>query len=256
MFKLFCIPGLIIIGVGAYAALAPVSQAADATGLYRISKSIPLGAPERWDYLTFEPLSNRVFAAHGDRLDVIDVSSEKVVGQVPVDGAKGYAGSRAGKSVLVFDLKTFKVVKTLPAAEDTDAIVYDPASKRVFLMQGDPHSMTVIDTATDSVVDTIHLSGQPEFAAVDGAGKLFVNIEDKSELVAFDAKTLAVKAKHLLRRQVLHEVTDRVDLDVDEGDLLDADPVAGMEEAVGIALQRESGRREQEHGGESEQRTH
>jgi YVTN family beta-propeller protein len=205
MVKLFSIPGLIVVmGISAFGALAPVSQAADASGLYSISKSIPLGAPERWDYLTFEPVSNRVFAAHGDRIDVIDVSSEKVVGQVPVDGAngaaivpaigKGYAGSRAGKSVLVFDLKTFKVVKTLPAAEDTDAIVYDPASKRVFLMQGDPHSMTVIDTATDSVVDTIHLSGQPEFAAVDGAGKLFVNIEDRREIQRVDTKTGKVDA--------------------------------------------------------------
>lgn len=112
---------------------------------------------------------------------------------VPAIG-KGYAGSRGGKSVLVFDLNTFKVMKTLPAAEDTDGIVYDPASKRVFLMQGDPHSMTVIDTTTDSVVTTVHLSGQPEFAAVDGAGKLFVNIEDKREIQRVDTKTGKVDA--------------------------------------------------------------
>jgi YVTN family beta-propeller protein len=106
------------------------------------------------------------------------------VGQVAADGAngvaivpvigKGYAGSRRGKSALVFNLNTFKVIKTLPSAEDADAIVYDPASKRVFLMQGDPHSMTVIDTATDSVITIVHLSGQPELAAVDRVGKLFV----------------------------------------------------------------------------------
>jgi YVTN family beta-propeller protein len=206
MLKLFSASaGLItLMSAGAYCALAPVSRAADAPSPYRISKSISLGAPERWDYLTFEPISNRVFVAHGDRIDVIDVSSEKVVGQVAVDGAngaaivpaigKGYAGSRGGKSVLVFDLNTFKVIKTLPAAEDTDAIVYDPASKHVFLMQGDPHSMTVIDTTTDSVVTTIHLSGQPEFAAVDGAGKLFVNIEDKREIQRVDTKTGKVDA--------------------------------------------------------------
>jgi YVTN family beta-propeller protein len=205
MRKLFSIPGLIaVMSVGTFCVLAPLSQAADAASPYRISKSISLGAPERWDYLTFEPASNRVFVAHGDKIDVIDVSSEKIVGQVPVDGAngaaivpaigKGYAGSRAGKSVLVFDLNSFKVIKTLPAAEDTDGIVYDPASKHVFLMQGDPHSMTVIDTATDSVLATIHLGGQPEFAAVDGAGKLFVNIEDKSEIQRVDTKTGKVDA--------------------------------------------------------------
>jgi YVTN family beta-propeller protein len=205
MRKFFSVAGLIALtSVGVCCALLSFSRAADAPSAYRISKSIPLGAPERWDYLTFEPVSNRVFAAHGDRIDVVDVSGEKVVGQVAVDGAngaavvpaigKGYAGSRSGKSVLVFDLNTFKVIKTLPAAEDTDAIVYDPASKRVFLMQGDPHSMTVIDTNTDSVVTTIHLSGQPEFAAVDGVGKLFVNIEDKREIQRVDTRTGKVDA--------------------------------------------------------------
>ena len=205
MFKLLSVPALVsVLGISIYATLAPTSQAADGPGLYRITKSIPLGAPERWDYLAFEPISNRVFIAHGDRIDVIDASSEKIVGQVAVDGAngaaivpaigKGYAGSRAVKSVLVFDLNTFKVIKTLPAAEDTDAIVYDPASKRVFLMQGDPHSITVVDTSTDSVVTAIHLSGQPEFAAVDGAGKLFVNVEDRREIQRVDTKTAKVDA--------------------------------------------------------------
>jgi YVTN family beta-propeller protein len=205
MSKLSCVWGLItVMGIGPFGSLNLTSRAADAPIPYRLSKSISLGAPERWDYLTFEPVSNRIFVAHGDRIDVIDGSSETIVGRVAVDGAngvaiipdigKGYAGSRGGKSALVFDLKTLKVVKTLPAADDTDAIVYDPASKRIFLMQGDPHSMTVIDTATDSVVMTIHLGGQPEFAAVDGGGKLFVNIEDKREIQRVDTKTGEVDA--------------------------------------------------------------
>jgi DNA-binding beta-propeller fold protein YncE len=205
MSKVLSFPSLIaLVSMGAYGALTPAAQSADAASPYRISKSIPLGAPERWDYLSFEPGSNRIFVTHGDRIDVVDASSEKIVGQVAVDGAngvavvpaigKGYAGSRAGKSVLVFDLNTFRVTKTLPAAEDTDAIVYDPASKRVFLMQGDPHSITVVDTATDSLVTSIHLGGQPEFAVVDGAGKLFVNIEDRSEIQRVDTKTGKVDA--------------------------------------------------------------
>jgi YVTN family beta-propeller protein len=193
-----------LMGFGVCAALVSSSRAAEAPDLYRISKSIALGAPERWDYLSFEPVSNRVFVAHGDRIDVVDLSSERVVGQVAVDGAnglaivpavgKGYAGSRGGKSAVVFDLSTFKILKTLPAAADTDAMVYDPASKRVFLMQGGPHSVTAIDTTTDSVLATIQLVGQPEFAAVDGAGKLFVNIEDKSEIQRVNTKTGKVDA--------------------------------------------------------------
>jgi YVTN family beta-propeller protein len=193
-----------VVGVTVCISLACASQAADAPGLYHISKTIPLGAPEKWDYLSFEPASNRLYVAHSDRIDVIDLVGGKIVGQVAIDGAngaaivsaagKGYAGSRGGKSAVVFDLNTLKILKTLPAAEDTDGIVYDPASKRVFLMQGDPHSITVIDTATDSIVMTIHLGGQPEFAAVDGEGKLYVNIEDQREIQRVDTQSGKVDA--------------------------------------------------------------
>jgi DNA-binding beta-propeller fold protein YncE len=181
------------------AVTGPTPRAGVTTGHYQFTNSIPLGAPERWDYLSFDPASNRVFAAHGDRIDVLDLSTHQVVGQVPVNGAngsaivssigKGYAGSRGAGSVVVFDLKTFKVLKTVQAGEDTDAIVHDPASRRVFVMLGGPHAITVIDTDTDTVSLTIHLDGQPEFAAVDGAGKLYVNIEDKSEIQRIDTKS-------------------------------------------------------------------
>jgi DNA-binding beta-propeller fold protein YncE len=205
MLKLFPIRALAPVAAAcASVALASASLAAEAPGLYHISKTVPLGAPERWDYLSFEPTSNRLFIAHSDRIDVIDLTDGKIVGQVAIDGAngtaivpavgKGYAGSRGGKSAVVFDLNTLKVLKSLPAAEDTDGVIYDPASKRVFLMQGDPHSMTVIDTASDSVVMTIHLGGQPEFAAVDGQGKLYVNIEDLREIQRVDTKTGKVDA--------------------------------------------------------------
>jgi YVTN family beta-propeller protein len=193
-----------VVGATVYVALTCSSKAADAPGLYHISKTIPLGPPEQWDYLSFEPTSNRLYVAHSDRIDVIDFSGGKVVGQVMIDGAngtaivsaigKGYAGSRGSKSAVVFDLNTLKIVKSLPAAEDTDGIIFDPASKRVFLMQGDPHSITVIDTTTDTNVMTIHLGGEPEFAAVDGEGKLYVNIEDQREIQRVDTKTGKVDA--------------------------------------------------------------
>jgi DNA-binding beta-propeller fold protein YncE len=91
-------------------------------------------------------------------------------------------------------LKTLKIIKELPADEDTDAVVYDPASARVFVMQGDPHNITVIDTRTDSVVTKLALDGQPEFAAVDGRGKLFVNITDKNEIQEIDTKAAKIEA--------------------------------------------------------------
>lgn len=179
-------------------------NAAESRALYVITKSIPLGAPDHWDYLTYDSPAHRVYVAHESSIAVIDGQSGASLGSVPVPGAngvvvipsigKGYAGSRTTKSVLVFDLTDLKVRKKLPADEDTDSVMYDPASKRVFVMEGDPQKVLVIDTGTDAVVTRIALHGQPEFAAVDGGGKLYVNIEDKREIQRIDTKTAAVDA--------------------------------------------------------------
>jgi YVTN family beta-propeller protein len=186
------------------AVVAPPSGAADAVALYRMTQSIPLGSPDHWDYLTYDATSKRVFVAHESMIDVVDGRSGKILGHVPVPGAngvvaipaigKGYAGSRATKTAVIFDLKSLKVLKTEPAEADTDAVVYDPASKRVFIMNGDPRSITVIDTSTDTIIATVPLDGQPEFAAADGLGKLFVNITDKQEIQRIDTKTAIVDA--------------------------------------------------------------
>ena len=180
------------------------ARAAETPALYRITQSIPLGSPDRWDYLAFDEPSHRIYATHGSVIDVLDARSGAILGHVPVSGAngvavipalgKGYAGSRATKSVVVFDLATFKILKTLAADNDTDAVVYDPASSRVFVMNGDPHNITVIDALTDTVVDTVQLDGQPEYAAVDGTGRLFVNITDKKEIQRIDTRTAKIEA--------------------------------------------------------------
>ncbi len=181
-----------------------VTAAPAAPPLYRITQSIPLGSPEQWDYLTYEPNSHRLYVAHGDGIDVLDGVTGEAVGHVPVPGAngiavvpelgKGYAGSRKLRSAIVFDLQIFKILKALPADADTDGVVYDQASKRVFIMDGDPHNITVIDTLTDTVVGKVALDGQPEFAAVDGKGKLFVNIESKREIQRVDTHAGTVDA--------------------------------------------------------------
>jgi YVTN family beta-propeller protein len=184
--------------------LAASTRADESVPLYTITKVIPLGLPDRWDYLTFDATSSRIYVAHGTAIDVLDGQSGAVLGKVDVSGAngvavvpssgKGYAGSSVHKSVVEFDLKTFQKIKELPADEDTDGVVFDDFSKRIFVMDGDPHNITVIDTATDTAITKIPLHGQPEFAAVDGAGKLFVNITDAREVQRVDAKTLKVDA--------------------------------------------------------------
>jgi DNA-binding beta-propeller fold protein YncE len=181
-----------------------MAQTPPTANLYAITKSVALGSPERWDYLAYDAGSHRVFAAHSTSIDVFDGRSGDPLGKVDVPGAngvaivpavgKGYAGSRTNKSVIVFDLASLKVVKSLPAGEDTDAVVYDPASKRVFVMEGDPHKALVIDTANDTVSGEVALGGQPEFAAADGAGALFVNIEDQRTIQKVNTRTLKVEA--------------------------------------------------------------
>jgi DNA-binding beta-propeller fold protein YncE len=181
-----------------------LAQAAGTVNLYAITKSVALGSPDRWDYLIYDASSHRVYATHSTSIDVLDGRSGTLIGKVDVPGAngvavvpelgKGYAGSRTNKSVIVFDLAKLQVLKSLPAGEDTDAVVYDPASKRVFVMEGGPHKALVVDTTTDTVNGEIALGGQPEFAAVDGAGALFVNIEDQRAIQRVDTRTLKIEA--------------------------------------------------------------
>jgi DNA-binding beta-propeller fold protein YncE len=165
---------------------------------------VPLGAPDRWDYLTFDPGSHRIYVTHGTSIDVFDGRSGEPIGKVPVAGAngvavvpevgKGYAGSRTNKSVVVFDLKTLRVLKNLPAGEDTDAVAYDPASRRVFVMEGDPHKAVAVDTRSDRIAGEVALGGDPEFAVVDGEGALFVNIADQRAIQRVNTRSLKVEA--------------------------------------------------------------
>jgi DNA-binding beta-propeller fold protein YncE len=201
-------PVRILLALAVFASVIPVSgtaaQSVTPANLYRLSKAVPIGAPERWDYLLYESTAQRVYAAHGTSIAVLDGRSGAKIGEVPVPGAngvavvpdsgKGYAGSRTAQAVIVFDLKTFKVLKTVPVGEDTDAVVYDPASKRVFVMEGGPHKAVAVDTSTDTVVAEVALSGEPEFAAVDGSGQLFVNIADQKAIQRVNTRTLKVEA--------------------------------------------------------------
>jgi DNA-binding beta-propeller fold protein YncE len=196
---------LSVIGsAAAFAADAPPPHAA-VQPLYRTAQTIPLGSPDRWDYLTWDAASHRLFAAHGASITVVDIERGKVVGEIPAPGAngvalapsagKGYAGSSEKHAIVVFDLASLQVLKQIPADEDTDGAVYDPASTRVFVMHGDPKEVTAIDTRSDTIAARIPLGGEPEFAAADGVGKLYVNIKDLGTVERIDTRSLRVDAK-------------------------------------------------------------
>ena len=166
----------------------------------------PLGSPDRWDYVLFDPSGGRVFVAHGDRADVVDGASGSLLGRVaPLDGAHGiavapefglgFADSGEQGTLTAFDLGTLKPVATLPAGKDADAVVYDTFSKRVFVMNGDAGTITVIDAKGLTPVGTIQMGGKLEFAAADGHGALFVNLADAGAVARLDTATDAVTAR-------------------------------------------------------------
>ncbi len=185
-------------------ALATAAAAAD----YKVVKTWKLGGDGGWDYLTADADGHRLFIARATRVMVIDTETGKQIGEIPdtpgVHGValdaelgRGFTSNGREDTVTVFNLKSLAVEKKIKVGSGPDAILYDPFSKRVFTFNGKGQEMssTAIDASKGEVVGKIELGGKPEFAATDEKGTVFVNIEDKSELVAFDPQKLAVKSR-------------------------------------------------------------
>ncbi len=181
-------------------AAALLAQSAPA---YRITHTYALGGEGGWDYIVPDPPHHRLFIARQNRVMVVDEDSGTLLGEVTgIQGAhgtavaeasgRGFATSGRDQSVVMFDLKTFKALGRIPAAEDADAIVYDSVSDRVFTLNGDAHSSTVIDARAGKLVTNIALGGKPEYGAAAGDGKVYANLTDTSEVVEMDAKTATV----------------------------------------------------------------
>jgi DNA-binding beta-propeller fold protein YncE len=171
---------------------------------YHLIKTIKLGGEGFWDYLAFDSPTRRLFISRGTKVVVLNVDSEKVVGEIPnttgVHGialapGNGFTSNGQAGTVSVFDLKSLQVVGQAQAGTNPDAIVYDPASKRVFAMNGRSGDATAIDAVTGKVVGTIPIGGKLEFAVADGAGHVYVNVENKSEEVQIDSMNLVVTAR-------------------------------------------------------------
>ncbi len=172
---------------------------------YHLLKTIKLGGEGFWDYLAFDSPTRRLFISRGTKVVVLDVDSEKVVGEIPntlgVHGialasgqGNGFTSNGQAGTVSIFDLKSLQVIGQAQAGMNPDAIVYDPASKRVFAMNGRSGDVTAIDATTGKVAGTIPVGGKLEFAVADGAGHVYVNVESKSEEVQIDSKNLVVTA--------------------------------------------------------------
>ena len=171
---------------------------------YEVKQKYVLGGDGGWDYLTFDPAGKRLFISRATHVMVVDPYKGSVVGDIPdtpgvhgialaQDLGKGFTSNGRENTVTVFDLKTLKqTAKIKIDGENPDAILYDPASKRVFTFNGRSKNATVIDADKGTIVATIPLDGKPEFGVADGKGMVYVNIEDKSEQTSIDAKKAVV----------------------------------------------------------------
>ncbi len=174
------------------------------TSGYKITGSINIGGKGWWDYASVDAPMHRLYISNADRIHVINLKTNKVVGEIDglsgVHGAvfadalgKGFISNGRSDTVTVFNLKTLKKTGEIHVTgKDPDAIVYDPFSERVFTMNGRSDNITAIDAKTNKVVGTIKLEGGPEFVVSNGKGLMFVNLEDKSKVVEFNPKTLKI----------------------------------------------------------------
>ena len=183
-----------------------LSAAPQSTGVsgYHLIKKVKLGGTGGWDYLEVDPATHHLFISRGSHVIVVDPDQGKIIGDIPdtqgVHGIaladefnKGFTTNGRSSDSTIFDLTSLKVLGNAKTDKDSDAIIYDPFSKRVFTFNGDANTASAIDAASGKVAGTFPLGGGPEFGASDGKGKIFVNIEDKSSLVKFDAKTLKIE---------------------------------------------------------------
>jgi DNA-binding beta-propeller fold protein YncE len=186
--------GFLVMACGSAAILAAQAQQAPT---YTLSKTVPIGAPDRWDYVVFDPASGRVYVSHADKVTVVDGKSGASIGTIDVGGTthgiatvndlgKGYTDDGKAGVAVVFDLKTLKVLRQIKAEPDADGIVYDPKSGHVLVITGDSGKVVVIDPKTDTVLSEIDGGGPLEFGVLDGKGKFFVDGEDKNEIVRMD----------------------------------------------------------------------
>jgi len=170
---------------------------------YQVQKKISVPGQGSWDYLTVDPDARRLYVSHGTQVEVLDVDSEKVIGQIPKtpgvhgiaiapESGRGFVSDGQASTVTIFELKTLKFIAEVPTGKKPDAIIYDPATKRVFAFNGGSNSATAIDAASGKVAGTVDLGGGPEFAAADGKGFVYDNLEDESQVVKIDANKLSI----------------------------------------------------------------
>jgi YVTN family beta-propeller protein len=175
---------------------------------YKLIEKINVPGDGKWDFVTFDNTTRRLYISHGTIMQVVDVDKKSIVGEVQgtmgihgialaPDQNKGFTSNGKDTSVTVFNLKTFETIKKIKliGSCNPDHLIYDPFSKKIFVFNNKSSDVSIIDPVSNNILKTIKLGGMPELAVSDNKGQIFVNLEDKNEIAVLDAKTLQVK-KH------------------------------------------------------------
>jgi YVTN family beta-propeller protein len=189
-----------------YFLLVAFTISAWAADSYQITKKIPIPGQGSWDYLTVDEGARRLYVSHGTQVEVLDLDSGAIVGKIEntqgvhgiaiaPDLGRGFVSDGQSSTVTIFDLKTLKMIADVPTGKKPDAIIYDPATSRVFAFNGGSNSATVIEAKDGKVAGTIGLGGGPEFAAADGNGYVYNNLEDESLVLKINSRTLKVEQR-------------------------------------------------------------
>ncbi len=181
--------------------------AAVAQSPYHILDRWKLGGDGGWDYMLVDSAAHRLYITHGNRVEAVDTTTGKPAGAITglhgfshgialdTDGKTGYISDGGGNAVVVFDRSNFSTLATIAVGTNPDAILFDPSTNTVWTFNGRSHDISVVDAAARKVVATIPVPGKPEFAATDGKGNIYDNIEDKNEIIRLDAGARKITAE-------------------------------------------------------------
>jgi len=186
--------------------LSLLAASAQTAAGYHIIKKIPIPGEGSWDYLTVDEAARRLYVSHGTQVEVLDVDSGAIVGKIAntpgvhgiaiaPDLGRGFVSNGQSSTVTIFDLKTLKTIAEVPTGKKPDAIIYDPATSRVFAFNGGSNSATAIQAADGKVAGTVDLGGGPEFAAADGSGYVYDNLEDENLVLKINSRSLKVEQR-------------------------------------------------------------
>jgi WD40 repeat protein len=179
-------------------------QAMGQTGPYKVLNKAAVGGTGGFDYVFADSDGRKLYVPRGNRVEVYDLDTLKSAGTItPANGVHGAAvdtqskhGFCSSNPVVMWDTETLKTIKTIDVQGRPDGILFDPFTQRVMILSHSAPNVTVIDTKDGSVVGTIDLGGQPEQGASDGNGKLYISLEDKSQVAVVDAKAMKVLTKY------------------------------------------------------------